>query len=228
VRFLNVNDAFVRAFGFEAQQVVGQRAADLGLWADEAALAKFEDELTRTGGVRAFGARLNAKDGSEVDCLVSAELVGIGGQPFALGVFHDVTERKRSEEELVKAIEAVMADGSWFSRGVVEKLAALRTLPRPGHSLPQAAGLADLSAREREVLGLVCRGLSDAEIAGELKVARNTVRNHLAALYRKLGVNRRSAVVVWARERGIGRDGAPPPKRTRQPRRKLVQKDQRA
>ena len=104
-----------------------------------------------------------------------------------------------------------MADASWFSRGVVEKLAALRQPPAarpvagPGRARwptsPRVSG---------EVLALVCQGRSDAEIATELGLARNTVRNHVASLYRKLGVNRRSALVVWARERGIGGDGVPP------------------
>ena len=57
------------------------------------------------------------------------------------------------------------------------------------------------------MLTLVCRGKSDAEIATELRLARNTVRNHVASLYQKLGVNRRSALIVWARERGIGAEG---------------------
>jgi DNA-binding CsgD family transcriptional regulator len=67
--------------------------------------------------------------------------------------------------------------------------------------------VADLTPREREVLTLVCQGKSDPEIATELKLARNTVRNHVASLYQKLGLNRRSALVVWARERGIGAEG---------------------
>ena len=76
-----------------------------------------------------------------------------------------------------------MADASWFSRGVVEKLAALRHPPRPGQSPAQAqaqaaASVADLTPREREVLTLVCQGKSDPEIGTEFKLARNTVRNH--------------------------------------------------
>ena len=80
---------------------------------------------------------------------------------------------------------------------------------QPGQS-PVRAAVADLTPREREVLALVCQGRSDAEIAAELGLARTTARNHVVSLYRKLGVNRRSALVVWARERGIGGDGVPP------------------
>jgi hypothetical protein len=53
------------------------------------------------------------------------------------------------------------------------------------------------------VLGLICEGKSDVQMAGLLGLSENTVRNHIAALYRKIGVNRRTAAVIWARERGI-------------------------
>jgi DNA-binding CsgD family transcriptional regulator len=66
------------------------------------------------------------------------------------------------------------------------------------------ACVADLTPREREVLTLVCQGKSDPEIGAELKLARNTVRNHVASPYQKLGLNRRSALIAWARERPWG------------------------
>jgi DNA-binding NarL/FixJ family response regulator len=116
----------------------------------------------------------------------------------------DITERKRSENELIVAIEAVMADTSWFSRSIVEKLAALRQTSR---AVPLEADLDELTLREREVLGLICEGQSDSEMSETLGLSQNTIRNHVSALYRKIGVNRRSAAVIWARERGIiGKD----------------------
>jgi DNA-binding CsgD family transcriptional regulator len=60
-----------------------------------------------------------------------------------------------------------------------------------------------LTPREREVLSLICKGHDDADIASMLKLSRNTVRNHISTLYGKIGVNRRSAAVVWGRERGM-------------------------
>jgi PAS domain S-box-containing protein len=207
-RLIEINEAFSRVLGYRAQDVVGYPADDIGLWVDDEERRRFEAELTKTGSVRDFEAHLRVKGGGEINCLVSAETITLGDRTCILCSFQDITARRRSEEELVKAIEAVMADASWFSRGVVEKLAALRHPPRPGQSPAQAAaGVADLTPREREVLTLVCQGKSDPEIATELKLARNTVRNHVASLYQKLGVNRRSALVVWARERGIGGEG---------------------
>jgi PAS domain S-box-containing protein len=207
-RFVEVNDSFMRILGYQAQDVVGRKVHELGLWLDDGERRRFETELAKTGAVRDFEARFQVKDGGDIDCLVSAEAIMLSDRACILCSFQDITKRRRSEEELVKAIEAVMADASWFSRGVVEKLAALRHPARPGQSPAQAAAsVADLTAREREVLTLVCQDKSDPEIAMELHLARNTVRNHVASLYQKLGVNRRSALIVWARERGIGSDG---------------------
>ena len=137
----------------------------------------------------------------QIDGLLAAESVMIQDEACALFVIQDVTEHKRSTNELIDAIEAVMKDATWFSQAVMEKLAQVRR--------PQAAGskLEALTGREREVLEWICKGHGDAAIAAALKLSRNTVRNHVAALYGKIGVNRRSAAVVWGRERGFGQEG---------------------
>jgi DNA-binding NarL/FixJ family response regulator len=55
-----------------------------------------------------------------------------------------------------------------------------------------------LTEREEEVVALLARGLSNAEIAGELVVTHKTVRNHAARVYAKLGVHSRAeAVATW-------------------------------
>jgi PAS domain S-box-containing protein len=215
-RLVDINEAFTTVLGYAAQDVVGYTAADLGLWVDEAEWRRFQTVLEKGSAIRGFEARLRSKEGIEINCLVSAEAVTLGGRSCILCAFQDITQRKRSEAELVAAIETVMADASWFSQGVVEKLATLRQPQRAGQATVQTAiEAADLTPREREVLALVCQGRSDAEMAAELRLARTTARNHVASLYRKLGVNRRGALIVWARERGIGGDGVPPkrPKR---------------
>ena len=125
--------------------------------------------------------------------------MSINDAEFVLFVLQDITERKHTERELFDAIETVMADTSWFSRGLIEKLASLR---RPGRE--SADGTApNLTVRERQILNLICSGLDDDAIARKLNLSRNTVRNHGAALYRKLGVHRRTEAVVWGRENGF-------------------------
>jgi DNA-binding CsgD family transcriptional regulator len=63
--------------------------------------------------------------------------------------------------------------------------------------------LGELSRREREVLGLLSAGMTDPQIGDRLNLAASTVRNHIAALYAKIGVHSRGNAIVWARERGI-------------------------
>jgi PAS domain S-box-containing protein len=209
-RYVDVNDAFVKAMGYGLEEVVGRSADELQLWADPQVCRQFEAAFAEKGSIRDFEARFRPKGGAEIDCIVSAEMVTIGDQACILAAFQDITERKRSEAELVAAIEAAMSDTKWFSRGVIEKLAALRQLSGPVSS---SVKLQDLTAREREILGLICRGSRDAAIGAELNLSPHTVRNHVASLYRKLGINRRSDVVIWARERGL--DGIGPRQRPR-------------
>jgi PAS domain S-box-containing protein len=199
-KLIEVNEAFKTMTGYAEEEVAGRSAADLRLWSEKAARQRFEQAIQNTGGVRNIDLQLRAKDDTLVDCLVSADTVTINDEPCVLCVIQDITERKRSEDELITAIETVMADTSWFSRRIVEKLAALRQTSRP-----QAIGaeFEDLSDREREVLGLICQGRSDKEMSQILKLSPNTIRNHVSSLYRKINVKRRGAAIVWARERGI-------------------------
>ena len=88
--------------------------------------------------------------------------------PHVLWVMQDIIDRKQSEDKLMAAIEAVMADTSWFSRSVVEKLAAIR---RTGSASMPDAGLGELTRREREILHLICLGMSNAEMGRELNLS---------------------------------------------------------
>ena len=72
----------------------------------------------------------------------------------------------------------------------------------------QATGIEDqafasLSAREREVLGLITQGLGNAQIAQRLSISEKTVRNHVSNLFDKLGVWTRAQAIVFAIERGF-------------------------
>ena len=60
-----------------------------------------------------------------------------------------------------------------------------------------------LTTREREILDLVASGGSNQEIAGQLFISEKTVRNHLTAIFDKIGVTSRSQAIVYARDRGL-------------------------
>ncbi len=83
-----------------------------------------------------------------------------------------------------------------------EALAAVREAA-PEEPEPAHAG-AGLTSREAEILRLVARGMTDAEVAGELVVSRRTVHAHLRSIYRKLEVRTRAAATRYALEHGLG------------------------
>lgn len=194
-----VNDSFTALTGYGATEIIGRSLADVRLWADDAVRDEIEQAIEGGRDLRGHEARIEAKDGHRIDCLISTEAITLGGDACVLWAIQDITQRKSTELELVEAIEAVMKDTSWFSRSIMDKLARLRA-PQPDEN---GAGIDDLTAREREVLALICRGMDDKSIARALGVSGNTVRNHVARIYSKIGVNRRTAAAVWARARGF-------------------------
>jgi DNA-binding CsgD family transcriptional regulator len=69
---------------------------------------------------------------------------------------------------------------------------------------PASRGHAQFSARERELLDTVARGMDNLQIAAQLGLAEKTVRNLLSRLYGKLALEGRPQAIVWAREHGYG------------------------
>jgi DNA-binding NarL/FixJ family response regulator len=108
------------------------------------------------------------------------------------------------EERLLSAVHVAAEGGSLFApevtRRLIERFAELgRAAPPPG--------LETLSEREREVLVLLARGLSNAEIAARLVVSEHTVKTHVANVLRKLGLRDRTQAVILAYESGLVRPG---------------------
>ena len=118
----------------------------------------------------------------------------------------DVTPAK-----LVEAI-GIVAQGDALlapsvTRRLLERFAA--TLPVGDQS---SDALAELTAREIEVLRLLAGGLSNAEIAAELVVTEATVKTHISSVLRKLGLRDRVQAVIVAYQTGLVRLGNAPPK----------------
>ena len=130
--------------------------------------------------------------------LLSAEVVDIGGERCVLSMAVDITERKRTEEQLLQALQEVMQDTAWFSQSVMEKLAQIRSQRQ------DETEVAELTPREKQVLAHLARGESNEDIAGALELAPQTVRNYITTIYSKINAHSRAEAVVWARERGLG------------------------
>lgn len=144
---IEANTAFFRLTGSAEEHVMGRSQADLDLWLDKEVQQVVEKALQKDGRLRNIDFRMKARDGALVDCLLSSEEIKIDDIDCIMMVIQDITDRKRSEEELMSAIESVMTDTSWFSRGVVEKLAALRQTSNLSAVIADAR-VSDLTERE--------------------------------------------------------------------------------
>lgn len=203
-RTIEVNPAFETLFTRAREQLVGHSALRDALQVRAALAAQITASVDGDGHVAARDVTLQTHDGAAIDVLLSAEAVRVHDEDCVLFAALDVTEHRHTEADLVAAIDSVMQDSQRFSQSVLEKLAQIR------HPASTTSELDALTEREQDVLELICRGMSGPQIAIALKLSRNTVRNHLANLYAKIGVRRRSAAVVWGRERGLGLLPGPP------------------
>ena len=111
-----------------------------------------------------------------------------------------------SPEQLVAAVRTAASGETLLAPAITRRLLDEFTRrPPPGTAVPPE--IATLTGREREVLVLVARGLSNAEVARELVVSEGTVKSHLNRLLAKLGVRDRVQAVVLAYESGLVRRG---------------------
>ncbi|HLF75829.1 MAG TPA: PAS domain S-box protein [Anaerolineales bacterium] len=98
--FLDVNDGFLRMSGYSRQEALGHSAEELHIWKDPNQRRRMVELLQANGQVRDFETILIRKSGEQVNCLLSVELLEIGGRECMLVTTRDITERKRIEEEL--------------------------------------------------------------------------------------------------------------------------------
>jgi DNA-binding NarL/FixJ family response regulator len=124
--------------------------------------------------------------------------IGAGASGFLL--------KRTRPEDLLAAIQTVAAGDSLLSpsvtRTVIERLAR-----QPTPAIGDRALLGDLTAREREVLELVARGLSNGEIAAALVIEESTVKTHVKRILMKLRLRDRVQAVIFAYESGLTRPG---------------------
>lgn len=206
LRVLDVNSAFTAATTWRREEVIGRSEADLKLFGSGIAREHIERALRETGHLQGVDVELSVRDGAIGFFLLSAETVEIQGSPCVLTVMLDITERKRTGTDLLSAVQSVMQDTSWLSQRIVERLATLDSSKQARKDTPEVSSL---SKRVREVLDLVAQRLSGDDIATQLGISKNTVRNHVSAIFDRLKIRRRAAVVAWARERGLGRPVKP-------------------
>jgi DNA-binding NarL/FixJ family response regulator len=121
--------------------------------------------------------------------------LGAGASGFLL--------KRTRPEDLIAAVHTIAAGDSLLApsvtRRVIERMATAPAPARPGRRL------GSLTPRERDVLELVARGLSNGEIAAELVIEESTVKTHVKRILGKLGARDRVQAVIAAFEGGLAR-----------------------
>jgi DNA-binding NarL/FixJ family response regulator len=115
--------------------------------------------------------------------------------------------KRTRPEDLLAAIHTVAAGDSLLSPSVTSRVIA-RMAHQPAPDPTRDARVAELTPREREVLALVARGLSNAEIAATLVIEESTVKTHTKRILSKLRVRDRVQAVIFAYEHGLSSPGA--------------------
>jgi len=110
-------------------------------------------------------------------------------------------------EKLVDAIRVIANGEALLSPTVTKKLIEEFVRRPPDVVRPSPRELEQLTAREAEIMALVARGLSNAEIAAQAFVSEPTVKTHVARILMKLGLRDRVQVVVYAYEHGLAKPG---------------------
>jgi DNA-binding NarL/FixJ family response regulator len=117
------------------------------------------------------------------------KMIEVGASGFLL--------KKTNQDELEKAILAVLADGTYFSE---EFLSSLEKQPAISSGKQSDVVLTD---REREVLELICKGMSNPEISRHLGLSQRTIDGHRARLFEKTGAKNAPHLVMFAIKNGL-------------------------
>ena len=104
-KFVEVNEAMVKFLGYTREELVGRTTLDLGIWINVEDRRHLFETLTDVGSVHNQEFRFRTKQGAEVISQYSAECMEIGGEQCILSVLSDITDRKRTENDLLKSEE---------------------------------------------------------------------------------------------------------------------------
>jgi DNA-binding NarL/FixJ family response regulator len=91
----------------------------------------------------------------------------------------------------------------WLDPAVTGRVLAAYRVPAPPGAPLVSVPAEELTAREQEVLCLIGRGATNAEIADALFVSEGTVKTHIGHVFAKLGLRDRAAAIVWAFDHGL-------------------------
>ena len=201
-RLLYVNERMARWLGYAPDELVGRPAEFVGP-PEVQPLIRREMEATVAGDGRARVVVFQRKDGTTFPVMVlPSPVLGDDGEPDGtVAVVVDLGAVQTAKQVGLAADHGVRArlDRIAMELQAIGLEQEIPAAPASGLGHPE---LAELSAREREVLALLLGGDRVAAIASQLFISPHTVRNHLKSLFRKVGVRNQAELISRVRELG--------------------------
>jgi PAS domain S-box-containing protein len=99
-KYIAINDATCKLFGYRPEEIVGRTSIELGIWPTPEARQAMVDRVLQNRSVRDMETKFRSKSGALKSCLVSVEQMDFAGEPTILVTIHDVTDRLSLEEQL--------------------------------------------------------------------------------------------------------------------------------
>jgi PAS domain S-box-containing protein len=104
-KYVWANDAFVNRLGYSLEEVIGRSSAEFGMWMNPAERDQAWIDMRTVGSIRQRECRWLNRHGEPFTILLSSEIIKFNNAPHILSLALDITQRKRAEEELLKALE---------------------------------------------------------------------------------------------------------------------------
>lgn len=99
-RYVEVNDAWLRLYGYERDEVIGRTALELNVWAQPEQRLGMIAQLEDTGSLRNFEHLTRTKSGAVRDVVISAEIIEQNDEHYNLSIVYDITDRKQAQQAL--------------------------------------------------------------------------------------------------------------------------------
>jgi two-component system, NarL family, nitrate/nitrite response regulator NarL len=146
---------------------------------------------------------LEAKSDARIVVLTGVRDPQVQQRAVSMGAM-GLVQKDRAFDVLVGAIERVNAGEAWLDPSLMARvLTEMSGASRNKAPDPEAAKIATLTDREREVLTLIGQGLKNKEIADALFISEWTVRHHITSIFGKLEVSDRVELILYAYKRGL-------------------------
>lgn len=144
---------------------------------------------------------VSENQGTKVILLTSRDDPGFFEDALRCGA-SGIFERQRPVEYIPLAIRRVMSGGFWFEQELAERMLG-DVLQKRDKASPGKRKIEEMTPRDRQILELVCEGMRNKQIANKLNVSETTISRHVAALSRKLEVEDRTSLVIYAIKQGL-------------------------